>query len=101
MHTVWLQALGVVLGSAASLYQMDDRMLEDICYAYAAAARPNRPPPLPFAAPARQAGTSGSRLAALHTEEAPLRHGACFDRLAALPSGQAVAGRLPPPPPSR
>ena len=31
-----LQALGVVLGSAASLYHMDDRMLEDICHAYAA-----------------------------------------------------------------
>lgn len=30
------KALGVVLGSAASLYQMSDRMLEDICHAYAA-----------------------------------------------------------------
>ena len=34
--TTRLQALGVVLGSAASLYHMDDRMLEDICHAYAA-----------------------------------------------------------------
>ena len=34
--TMRLQALGVVLGSAASLYQMSDRMLEDICHAYAA-----------------------------------------------------------------
>ena len=90
MCYVRLQALGVVLGSAASLYQMSDRMLEDICFAYAAGEPLSTPtqcglwlchcsPPLPpqgwlcWSRKPRTGGAVGSSESELYCSLPPMR----------------------------